>query len=285
MANAFLGWLNQLVASLASEVTIKQIGILTLSRTDDTPAFTAFRNGMRGNGYIEGKDISLHFRFAADETELTSLAAQLLRIPNMNVIVTGGTKAFDAVNSQRVPYPNVKIVQAVGGDPVPTDPKIRGFHIDALQVCKKQVDKLINHGATTITVLVDSAQNPKLAPLTAYAATKGATINPLVAATSLDLNVNKFNAVAGSFMIIPNGMFFDNAETIARLVDAKDIWKIYPEREYKAWHEAHGNPAKVRVFGHKIRETYKKAAQYVSQFLENDPLDPSTEAPDKDEEP
>jgi hypothetical protein len=82
--------------------------------------------------------------------------------------------------------------------------------------------------------------------------------------------------------MIPNGMFFNNFQTIVDLVDLKDIPKIYPEREYKKRHEGHGHANKVLVHGHKIPETYDRAADYVYNFLQNGRKDPPTVAPDGD---
>jgi hypothetical protein len=278
MRHWFLEWLDRL-RPLTTSTPITEIGILTLAKTDDTPAFRALRQGLPGK---EGKDFSLHFRFAADDTELGSLAAQLLRIPNIALIVTGGTKALQEVNARRIgPLANVKIVQAVGGNPVPNDPNITGFHIDRLQTCQDQVDHLIKkYSPGSVSILVDDhTTNPDYAPLAAYAVGKGLTVNPPVdAPTPAALTAANFSTVAGSFMLIPNGMFFDNCTTIAQLVDGKNLPKIYPERAYK---DAHLHPAQVIAHGHKIPETYKRAAVYVSDFLQGT-KDTATEAPDTD---
>lgn len=281
MAHWFSEWLEKL-RPLTTSTPITEIGILTLAKTDDTPAFRALRQGLSGK---EGKDFSLHFRFAADDTELGSLAAQLLRIPNIALIVTGGTKALQEVNARRTgQLANVKIVQAVGGDPVPNDPMITGFHIDRLQTCKDQVDRLVSRfHPPSVSILVDNSMtNPTYAPLAAYAAAQGLTVNaPIEAATPAALTPNNFNTVAGSFMLIPNGMFFDNCTTIALLVDGKNLPKIYPERAYK---DAHVHPAHVIVHGHKIPETYTRAAAYVSDFLQGT-KDAAMKAPDTDIDP
>ena len=265
-------------------MALHQIGVLTLAKTDDTPAFRAFRRGLRRNGYVEGQDYTLQFRFAPDDTQLGSLADQLLRIPNIAVIVTGGTKALAAVNLRRVgPLVAVNVVQAVGGDPLPpNDPHITGFHINCLNNCYAQVDHLIRRfNPPSVSILVDDHNsNAFYAPLATYATDQGLQVNPPVdAPTPAALIPNNFNTVAGSFMMIPNGMFFDNYPTIAGLVDGKPVPKIYPEREYFT---ASTNKNQVVVHGHKISPTYNKAADHVYNFLEGLTKQPPSEAPDLD---
>ena len=95
---------------------IAQVGILTPSATDATPAFQAFRKGIRDLGYVEGQTIMLDFRFARGNFDaLPSLAAELVRAP-VDLIVTDSTSgtvaAFDATRT-------IPIVMATtGGDPV-----------------------------------------------------------------------------------------------------------------------------------------------------------------------
>jgi hypothetical protein len=70
---------------------ISRVGVLTPAATDATPAFQAFRKGIRDLGYVEGQTIVLDFRFARGNLDaLPSLAAELVRIP-VDVIVTDST--------------------------------------------------------------------------------------------------------------------------------------------------------------------------------------------------
>jgi hypothetical protein len=264
-----------------------QIGVLTLAKTDDTPSFHAFRRGMRRNGYIEGQDFSLHFRFASDDTKLDSLANDLFSIPKMKLIVTGGNNALKAVNTiRKASFPKVNIVQIVGGDPPgEKDPGISGLHINCLKTCKKQVDRLKKLQVKNISILVDNhLTNPFYNDLVTYANGQGLTVNTTIdAPTVKDLNNVDFSKIVDSFMIIPNGMFFDNCDKIIQGVDNLKIPKIYPEREY---FDASTNQTHVYVHGHSIRQTYNDAADHVYHFLEGlKKLDPAEAVPDEDPEP
>jgi hypothetical protein len=263
-------------------MALQQIGVLTLAKTDDTPSFHALRRGLRRNGYVEGQDYSLHFGFAPDDTQLGSLAEQLLRIPNIKVIVTGGNKALAEVKSRCVgALKTVNIVQAVGGNPVPDDPYMTGFNINCEQTCYDQVDHLINRfGVKGVSILVDDhTTNPVYDKLNAYASHRITVHPPIDAPTPAALTSKKFDSVADSFMLIPNGMFFDNCKTITGFVDGKQIPKIYPEREY---FNTSTNQTNVLVHGHKIPQTYNRAADHVYNFLEGRTKQPPSEAPDLD---
>src|SRR6266581_4475163 len=71
--------------------TIPKIGIITIGVPASSPHLEAFRQGLRGHGYIEGKNIVLEYRFAQGQTDrLAGMAAELVRL-NVSVIVTEGT--------------------------------------------------------------------------------------------------------------------------------------------------------------------------------------------------
>jgi putative tryptophan/tyrosine transport system substrate-binding protein len=94
---------------------IARVGILTPAATDATPAFQAFRKGIRDFGYVEGQ-IVLDFRFARGNLDaLPSLAAELVRTP-VDVIVTDSTSGTVAAFSATRTIPIV--MATTGGDPV-----------------------------------------------------------------------------------------------------------------------------------------------------------------------
>src|SRR5215472_12802545 len=76
-----------------SQAKIPRVGIVTQSTSDRAPTFDAFKEGLRDLGYVEGRNISLEFRFAGgDLSRGAQLAAELDRIP-VDVIVVEGVPA------------------------------------------------------------------------------------------------------------------------------------------------------------------------------------------------
>jgi putative ABC transport system substrate-binding protein len=75
----------------------------------------AFLDGLSELGYVEGKTISIEWRWAEDKVErLPELAAELVRL-NVDVFVANGTPAIKAAKNATQTIP---IVMAVVGDPV-----------------------------------------------------------------------------------------------------------------------------------------------------------------------
>jgi putative tryptophan/tyrosine transport system substrate-binding protein len=75
----------------------------------------AFRLGLRDYGYVEGKNITIEYRWAEGKYErLRALAAELVRL-QPDVIVTQGTPAVLAAKQATATIP---IVMAIAGDPV-----------------------------------------------------------------------------------------------------------------------------------------------------------------------
>ena len=91
-----------------------RIGYLA-ARSNPEPRDEGFRQGLRDLGYVEGKNISVEYRWAHGKIEqLAGFAAEMVRL-KVDVIVATGTpvalRAKDATNA-------IPIVIAVGDDPV-----------------------------------------------------------------------------------------------------------------------------------------------------------------------
>src|SRR6478672_5246627 len=92
-----------------------RIGVLTLAVASSTPLAEAFRQGLREQGFVDGQNIVLEFRFAAGRTDrLPALAADLVRL-NVDAIVTESNAAALAAKHATHTIP---IVMAIAGDPV-----------------------------------------------------------------------------------------------------------------------------------------------------------------------
>src|SRR3954469_9124145 len=96
--------------------TVRRIGLLSgFSPSDDAPSYQALRLGLRDLGWIEGKSISIEYRYAEGRHDrLPELAADLVRL-KVDVIVTTATSDTLAAQKATTAIP---IVMVAGGDPV-----------------------------------------------------------------------------------------------------------------------------------------------------------------------
>lgn len=77
----------------------------------------AFRRGLRDLGYVEGRDLTIEYRWAEGKYDrLPQLAAELVRLP-VDLIVTHGTPGSRAAKQMTTTVP---IVMAISGDAVAT---------------------------------------------------------------------------------------------------------------------------------------------------------------------
>jgi putative ABC transport system substrate-binding protein len=97
---------------------VPRVGLLRPQRADDTgvqPLITAFRQGLRELGYVEGQNIVLDIRWAEGKRDrLPDLANELARL-KVDVIVTGGQTATRAAKKAAGTIP---IVMTSVSDPV-----------------------------------------------------------------------------------------------------------------------------------------------------------------------
>jgi putative ABC transport system substrate-binding protein len=97
---------------------ILRVGVLeTTSREQNVRNFGAFQKGLQEAGYVEGRNLTIHYRSADGESaRFPGLAAELLRL-GVDVIVTRGTPAVLAAKKATATVP---IVMAASGEPTGT---------------------------------------------------------------------------------------------------------------------------------------------------------------------
>ena len=96
--------------------TVRRIGLLSgFSPSVYAPSYQAFLLGLRDLGWVEGKNISVEYRYAEGRHDrLPDLAADLVRL-KVDVIVTTATS--DALAAQKATRA-IPIVMVAAGDPV-----------------------------------------------------------------------------------------------------------------------------------------------------------------------
>ena len=76
----------------------------------------AFRQGSGRNGYVEGRNVAIEYRWAEDQNDrLLALAADLVRRQVTVIVATGGSHPARAAKALTTTIP---IVFGTGGDPL-----------------------------------------------------------------------------------------------------------------------------------------------------------------------
>jgi putative ABC transport system substrate-binding protein len=107
------------LAAQSQQRTTPLVGFLSARSPADTlDLVAAFRRGLVEGGFVEGKNLTIEYRWARGLYDrLPALATELVRLPLAVLVSTGGDPAALAAKAATSTTP---IVFAVGGDPVRT---------------------------------------------------------------------------------------------------------------------------------------------------------------------
>ena len=243
--------LSLLVMPLCSDAQwpakVPRIGMLLGSAPDAAaPSLEAFRQALRELGYVEGQTIALEYRFADGKVEpLPALAAELVQLP-VDVIVTWGTPATQAVKDATTTLP---IVIGAAFDPVATGlvaslarpggnvtgviSSIVESNAKALEVFKEAVP-----GVTRVAVLWNSA-NPAarllLREVEAAARTLGVSLHPVGLSDPIEFE-SAFTLMArehtGALLVIGDPIFQTHRRRLAEFAIEHRLPTMFDRREY-----------------------------------------------------
>jgi putative tryptophan/tyrosine transport system substrate-binding protein len=249
----------------------------------------AFRHGLYERGYVEGEHFTIESRYAEGNPELLpGLAAELVGL-QVEVIVTSGSQAIEAVKQATSTIP---VVMAVSGDPVETSfvtslarpgGNLTGLSLVAPELSGKRLELLketvpeIAH----VAVLANSAN-----PLTAAQLRE---TQRAAQALKVQLHVvevrgpheldHAFSALrslhADALIMLLDPMFISQRTRMVELTTTSQLPAMYGFRE-------DAEAGALMAYGPNFPDMFRRAATYVDKILKGaKPADLPVEQPTK----
>src|SRR5258707_3983214 len=102
-------------ATRAQQVSVPVVGFVrSTSAADSAHLVTAFRQGLKEAGFVEGQNVAVEYRWADNQFDrLPALVADVLRWP-----VAGMVGIFNSALAAKAGTSTVPIVFTTGGDPI-----------------------------------------------------------------------------------------------------------------------------------------------------------------------
>jgi putative tryptophan/tyrosine transport system substrate-binding protein len=234
----------------------------------------AFLDGLRELGYVEGKTIAIEWKWGDDQLDtLSRLASELVR-SNVDVIVTGGTLAAQALKATTRTIP---IVMAIVGDPVAAGlvdnlarpgGNVTGFSILAPELGTKRLELLkeIVPNRSSIAVL-SNAKNPQskieMKEMQTAAEAMGLQLHPAEISTEDGLEdafVGTKKAAAQGLIVLTDPILFSQRK---RIVDLASKYKLPAVYFVSGFVEEGG----LMSYGPSDADLFRRAAGYVDRIL------------------
>ena len=236
------------LAARAQQSTMPVIGFLNGSSPDaDGERVRAYRRGLSETGYVEGRNVTIEYRWADGQNDrLPSMAVDLVR-RGVNVIVTGGTPATLAAKAATTTIPIVFIIST---DPVAAGlvaslnrpgGNVTGVTGLNVELAPKKLELLheLFPSATTLALLVNPT-NPIAAEnqsrtVAAAARTLGLQVHILHSSTEGDFDpvFARFAQTSAGALLIGSDLFFTSrSQRLAALGLRHAVPSIYQFREF-----------------------------------------------------
>jgi len=269
------------LAARAQQPSMPVLGVLSAEWPNAVTAdrLRAFREGLNDTGYVEGRNVTIEYRWAEGRNDrLPALAAELVRLPVNVIVILGSTPAAIAAKAATTTVP---IVFYVGPDPVsiglvPSLSRPGGnvtgvTNLNALLTAKRlELLHELVPTATIIAALVNPT-NPGLAePETRYlqaaARTLGLTLHLLHASSEQEIDtafMTLDQLRAGGLVIGPDPYFNSRSEQLAVLALRYAIPAIYTYREFVL-------SGGLASFGPTVADTYRPLGVFAGRILKGE---------------
>jgi ABC-type uncharacterized transport system substrate-binding protein len=267
---------------------IFRIGFLDNSTASGSAVFLeAFRQELTKLGWIEGKNITIEYRFAEHKQErLPEIAADLVRL-KVDLIVVSGVPSASAAKKATTTIP---IVMTTAGDPVGQGlvaslarpgGNVTGLATlspelitKRLEVLKDTVPKLARVG-----LLKTQGQDPQLKELRPAALALKLKLEEIETQPESKALESAFQTAkqkqVNAVMTTTTRYFFAERKRIVELAGKYRLAAIYPEKEFV-------DEGGLMSYGADLADLYRRAAVYVDKILKGaKPADLPVQQPTK----
>ena len=264
------------VVARAQQPATPVIGFLD-PRSPETTAerLRAFRQGLKENGYVEGENLAIEYRWAEGQFDrLPVLAAELARRPVAAIVAGGSVHSAFAAKTATTTIP---IIFAVGEDPVRLGlvasiarpgSNLTGINFFNSEVAAKRLELLreLVPAAARVAVLVnpdDTNMETTLRDVHSAAREMGLQIQVHKANTSRDLDA--VFATLGreqpdALFVEGNALFFSRRVQIVQMATHHKVPATYASRDFPVI-------GGLTSYGSSITDAYRQAGIYTGRIL------------------
>ena len=271
-----LAWTGAVLGQAPAKV--RRIGLLSPWTASNTaPWHQAFRLGLRDLGWVEGKNISIEYRYAEGRSDrIAELTDDLVRL-KVDVIVFGTTSDPLIFQKAATAIPPIPVVIAAAADPVATGlaeslarpgGNITGLSQMTFQLAGKRLELLKEMVPKLSRVAV--LWNPQTSSAVSHwkemqlpARQLGLQLQSLEARSPNDFDKafeDATKARAGALVILANPVFITNLKRLADLAVKSRLPSILHISEFA---EAGG----LASYGPDRDDLFRRAATYVDKIL------------------
>jgi len=266
------------LAARAKQSPMPVVGFLSSQTSSGyAPMAAAFRQGLSKQGFVEGRNVAIEYRWAENQIDrLPALAAELVRRP-VAVIAAAGTSPALAAKASTTTIP---VVFSTAADPVALGlvaslnrpgGNVTGVTNLGVELLQKQLEMLHQFvpTATTVAGLVNptfAGSETQSRDLEAAARKLGLHLRLLHASAVRDFDVvfeTMARLQAAALVICPDALFASQRDQIARLALRHAIPTAYHFREFAA---AGG----LMSYGPTAIDGYRQVGIYAGRILKGE---------------
>jgi len=266
------------LAARAQQAVVPVIGVLHSASSDGFFAqyIAELRRGLAEAAYIEGRNITIEYRFAEGQYDrLPALATDLVRRQMAAIFATGTAPSLAA----RSATATIPIVFSIGGDPVryglvasfnKPGGNVTGISQLGNVLYSKQIGLLHEMRLTTTIALIVNPNNPNAASdisdAKMAAQTVGQQVIVLNASTAHDIDTafaSLLQLRADALLVATDAFLFDRRDQLVGLAARYAIPSMFNTREFAA---AGG----LMAYAGDLSEGYRLAGIYTGRILKGE---------------